>query len=252
MNVKFKSLIFPIACVFLFLVLLLAICTTYEGLKRDQFANEKLENKIQLSKSVFGKACNREESYCIDDVLILRGSITETTLSDLKELARTQGDKKVSAICFDSPGGNVIKAGGLGKWILKSKLPTCMAEVYFVNDKKGQLRKIKNTKCSSSCNFLLLASNKRIAIGSDFKIVTHSAGNNFSFCFCSAPLSIRLMNSFVFKSLLSRDDNPDREQHLDFLAFSKTIDFSESYQLTSFDIEKFKIFTWRLVDQMVE
>lgn len=242
MKAKLKKAMFIFVCV---AILGTLACTGYQNFKDDRLIIKKSDSEIHLPKAAIAKACNREATYCIDDVLLILGEISGTTLSDLEELARTHGDKEISTICFDSRGGNTAKSSVLGERILKNGLSTCMAERYFLDDKNGIRRELENTQCNSACSYLLLASNKRIAIGTHFKIATHSAGVNLSLCFCNMPLSSGFMNSFMFESLLDREDNPDREAHLQFLALSQKVSFSEAYYLSNDDLETFAVFTDR-------
>lgn len=243
MKSKLKTVSLNLLIAIMALVIFSSACTNYQNLKDDSLVVKTKNDEIHLSKATIGKACDNARAHCLDDVLIILGKISDATLKDLDTLAKTHGDKAISAVCFNTPGGDVHAAKVLGLRILQHKLSTCMAETYFIHDKNGIPRQLINTKCNSACNFLLLASNKRIAIGHDYDIATHSAGISLSFCFCSMPVSWGIMNSFKFQSLLDRDDNPDKTAHLDFLQLSKHVGFDEAYYLTSADLEKFAIFT---------
>jgi len=224
------------------------ICTGYQEYKKEKLIVKTLHEDIHLPKAAIAKACNRDETYCLDNVVLVVGEISDSTVSDVNKLLETWRDKGITTVCFDTQGGNIHDASSLGQWILKNGLSTCMAETYFIKDKNDKPRQLINTKCDSACNYLLLASNKRIAIGQSYKIATHSAGVNVSLCICNVPLSSGFMNSFIFKSLLDREDNPDKDAHLEFLALSKRVSFADSYKLTLSDIQRFRIFTETMGD----
>ncbi len=224
------------------------ICTVYQDYKKEKLIVKTLHEDIHLPKATIAKACNRDETYCLDNVVLIVGEISDSTVSDVNKLLETWRDKGITTVCFDTQGGNIHDASSLGQWILKNGLSTCMAETYFIKDKNDKPRQLINTKCDSACNYLLLASNTRIAIGQSYKIATHSAGVNVSLCICNVPLSSGFMNSFIFKSLLDREDNPDKDAHLEFLALSKRVSFADSYKLTLSDIQRFRIFTETMGD----
>ena len=132
-------------------------------------------------------ACNSHGEDCIKDVLLIRGTITVSTLFDLNQMFERH---TTTTVCLDSPGGSGVIAWFISHWIAAKNLNTCMAASYRLLDFPVKLSK---AACFSACPFVLASGQQRIAVGYEHgdiqTIGVHQGRIGLSSCLCDYTLA---------------------------------------------------------------
>lgn len=200
--------------------------------------DEKSTTPTRIDSVVFATACNSDGSTCIDNVLLIRGQILESTKSALNVFVDEQKIKRNQIVCFDSPGGEVDRAIALGNWIYANGMDTCYAEKYVLKD--GIV--IKNTICNSACPFVFLMGHKRSLVGRRATFKIHHSGRTLPLCGCKLEVNDYLYSWGRYESMLLVGRNTD-DQHLDLFDLSLETHFSKTYLLQVNDFHKYGVFT---------
>ncbi|MFP6798890.1 MAG: hypothetical protein VCA39_07225 [Pseudomonas sp.] len=166
-------------------------CTIFPHIKRSFSLNETIEvpshsnvgSSASLDKALFANACNKDESYCLKDVILVTGIIDQGTIYSIDKLI-SKGES--DTICFRTPGGNIDAAIAIGEWIDRHNLKTCLAEKYIIKE-RGSL---SSTICASACPFIFAMGEERISIGTDIKVGIHRSGGSIDFFVFSALMSM--------------------------------------------------------------
>lgn len=140
---------------------------------------------VLTSQVLKGKACDsKAKGKCID-ALILFGGIDDPATVDEMKAAIALYKQDVKAVCLASSGGRMSATEDLYNAIRASGLDTCMASHYEISQRtdkriEQEVADIKYpVNCSSACSFLLYASERRVALGNDFKILVHQPGKKY-------------------------------------------------------------------------
>ncbi len=210
----------------LFWVLLVS-CTIYPNY------DDKNSDTVDFKKVTVAKACNKDESTCLDRVLLVREKITNNTLAAISHLYNQSDFVKPETICFDSIGGDNPPAERLIKFIKASNLNTCLAEKYIISGSQ----EVKGVKCDSACPFLFLASDKRVALGTDFAVGIHHSGKTFDLCLFKCHFN---SGGEEFEQYLTR------VEHKKFFKDSRKVDFEDERNLSFKELEGYAFFTQKL------
>lgn len=209
-----------------------------ESTKRDFILLS--ESGAKLSKVQFADACDNEEIHCLNNVVLIIGEINRGTVNALKDFIKINSNSDASYICFDSPGGQIESAQIISEIILAGKMGTCLAEKYVIKNKERN--KLVHPKCASVCNYLLLASTNRVAVGKNISFITHSAGVTISFCFCELTYGSRFAHRLLLEQFIYTVKDKERDQHLAFLTLGETIPNSAAYRLSQDELIRYAIF----------
>lgn len=222
-----KYLIYSGLFVFALFWGLLGLCTFYPNY------DDKNSDTVDFKKVTVAKACNKDESTCINRVLLVRGKITNNTLATISNLYKQKDFLQPEAICFDSIGGNNPTAERLIKFIKLKNYKTCLAEKYILSDSQ----EVKSVKCNSACPFIFLASNERVALGNDFAVGIHHSGKTFDLCFFKCHFN---SGGEEFEEYLTL------ENHKEFFKDSRKVDFENVRYLSFKELEDYAFFTQKL------
>ncbi|QJP95691.1 MULTISPECIES: hypothetical protein [Pseudomonas] len=217
---------------------MLFVCTNVPMVWRSIFPNDTLEtvdkSKV-VKKAMLGEACNKENSTCKKNVLIILGAIDDGTVKAIEQLAEKE---TFDTVCFGSPGGSAGVATRIGRWIKSNNLNTCMAEHYKL---EGGID-VSNVECQSACPYLLVMGKTRTALGSDFNIGVHSSGVPLDFCVCRFKVNEfwPYVSTSDYRKMLEGSD--EAEIHLRLLSDSLEVDSTSIHRLTQSELEKYAVF----------
>lgn len=198
-------------------------------------------DKKQLPKAVVARACNTNETHCLDDVLLVLGEFDEGTRESINRLLKERSGKPFKTVCLHSRGGDMRFAADIGEWIKNHDFDTCLADRYLLADGLTLI----NTECDSACPWVLLAGLNRIQFGESFSIEVHHPGGTLSVCFCEMKI-----NSYadwehldLVEDMLNYKPSKDLEDHLKLFERSQETHHSESDLIEVAEWEKYSIFT---------
>ena len=198
-------------------------------------AVEVADKSIEIKKAMLGDACNKENTDCKKNVLIIIGAIDDGTLSAVEQVAEKT---KFDTVCFNSPGGNADAAQRIGNWIKSNNLNTCLAERYKLENGVTTSK----VQCQSACPYLLLMGKTRTALGSDFNIGVHRSGVPVDLCVCHFKLNEfwPYFSTSGYRDMLGRSD--EAEIHQSLLSDSLEVDSTSIHRLTQAELEKYAVF----------
>lgn len=222
--------------------LILAIPVTVTAIVLCSYLHERNSKELveNIQEVVLADACNISGQNCIRNVVLIRGGIDGDTLDLMQTFINNTRNVDIDTVCFSSKGGNIIKAETVSEIIKKANLSTCVAEKYIIHERDET---ILNPMCGSICNFLLLSSAKRIAVGMKFEIVSHSIGLNLSTCICNVPINGSWLNGFKLTPFVEYEGNKDLEKHKEFIKNLFKIPFSKKRTLTKKELVDYAFFT---------
>ncbi|MCY9803451.1 hypothetical protein OTK51_08385 [Vibrio scophthalmi] len=170
-------------------VLSIIICQYRNYDKRSRASVNHNPMSFQLAK-----ACTYNNN-CLEGYVVLgSGEITNTTHSRFKDMLEfvDKNEIRLSAVCFDSPGGDNEDGGELGKSISIRGLNTCLADKYYDTD--GNLipkatkfesdSGLRVTSCISMCPFVYMSGQERIMVGQSPITAFHSSKSTMLMCGC--------------------------------------------------------------------
>lgn len=221
-------------------IVLTVLCSSWNHYQISQQYEQKWlqlaeEDGAVLENVMRADACDKHRSYCLNNVLLIRGGIGLQTYFDLKRLYE---QKRVLTICVDSPGGIGPIATLIAQWIHANKLNTCMAELYILHANSKQLA---DAECHSACPLVLAAGHKRWSLGENQIVGVHQARSEISWCFCqlTIPHSSSITSLLLFM--------PPSTASFDLLfAMSDKASPAQIYLLNPTELVRVNMFTDRI------
>lgn len=224
--------------------ILYGVCWGYAWIRNKMDDTVVIDGK-ETPKVVLADACNHSGTQCINDVVLVKGRINGGSVSALERFMAGRLNQPVKFICFDSGGGDVDYAYDISTRIRKSNLGTCLAERYII--KGGKEKPLYSPQCGSACNFLLLSSANRVAIGRDFRVISHAAANTVHLCCGDIKVDERPDRQMeLFDKFVNYPENTDTVKHISFINFAGTIPNHSKHILTEGELIKYAIFNKRM------
>lgn len=227
-------------------LMLFVSCTLFPQIKRSLGFNDTVEfssnggNEVTLDKALVVTACNKEETSCLKDVILVMGRIDQGTIESINKLVEKN---KSNTICFRTPGGDIDSAVAIGKWIESNNFNTCLAEKYLIKG-RGTLN---STTCASACPFILAMGNDRISVGTNIKVGIHRSGGSLDFCFFCIDLNaMDFIAIDKYKEMLNRPKRVESKKHISMLEDSLQIDFSDIKYLSPKELNEYEFFTKKI------
>lgn len=239
------GIILGIAITILFIILILVLNRVADNISNPDNTTISLPGtKTNISQISKGKVCSFE-GRCMFDAAIFLGPINNNSAQLL--IGFLNKNTNLKTVCFSSYGGDVDAATEISSYIIKNNLTTCMADYYQLSDYKNEI--VSLSKCSSSCNQVLLSAKKRILIGSntDFNGHAYAFGSFNEFKILNLKLtyqysSVKAPNQFF--EAIELANTADKKQHIEYVNLIKGIShFDKIKNLTRDELIKYKIFT---------
>lgn len=212
-----------------------------------------------LPNTLKGLACDRQGGLCVDALLV--SNLRDHTVSDFIDAANHYPD--VNTVCFSSRGGKTKIAKDLYKILQKYGYDTCMGGYYEISNQTDErvpadlfndeesIINVTKPVCASSCALLLLAGEKRVAIGSNFELQVHRSGLNFCFLDSKHQLDTGAFIMVWFDYMIENAKNmkPSNKSRYYKQIQTKPFDDAELRLISFDDAIKWQVFTSELKEQ---
>lgn len=184
------------------------------------------------------------EGECLEGVALFNGEINAKNARSF--ISFINEHPQVNTVCLNSVGGYAETALGMSKLISEKGLATCVADYYKVGAKKTTV--MTGGYCGSTCNMLLLSSEKRIRNGLDIQFSGHGLASTkeakFSILSLKWKVTVtQLKESDLFAASLKAANTPDMDKHLAYLSLVEGIGHHEKMKsLSNDELIKYQIF----------
>ncbi|MFM2668498.1 hypothetical protein AAFX24_27540 [Vibrio mediterranei] len=200
------------------LILTITVVSFYYS--KDAIVSTDQRNNVNLPRVVPATACTSDAKYCDSrKTLLIHSRINYSTSLLLKSWLLI--DSGIEQVCFTSIGGRTLASKLMMNDIARRNMDTCIAESYRLES--GEL--LYFDTCQSACALLMLAGQKRTAIGEQFEIGVHPSSAAFG--------RLTIPNGIGLSSLVEQR-NPRA------VGLIKKVDATEMLFLTAAQMQKYK------------